>query len=72
MGKGRDKRRGKSREPARYTIVTKRSDPPIPDEPDAPVYSPLKPKPRPQAPAIAIPEPDPEDSFIVVGLRTTK
>ena len=79
MGKGRDKRRRKARKEKSpkitYTVARakpSRSDPSIPDEPDAPVYAPLRPKPRRLAGAIAIPEPDPEDAFIVVQPRASK
>ncbi len=49
-----------------------RNDPPIPNEPDAPVYAPLRPKPRPLAGAIAVPEPDSEDAFMVVKARASR
>jgi hypothetical protein len=42
------------------------SDPPVLDEPDAPVRAPLKPRPNLRSGAVAVSEPEPEEVFSVI------
>ena len=71
MGKGRDKRKRKTKDAAAKVraevtaayeeaerALKKRHDPPNPIAPEAPVPAPLKPKPHLRSGAIALPEPD--------------
>ena len=78
MGKDRDKRRRKVKKVDQQTrsstraIAEPSSDPPIPDEPDAPVPAPIKPKPNLRSGAIAIPEPEQEDELVVVSPKAVR
>ncbi len=79
MGKGRDKRRRKTKKQNQRTrdevarayaealATLSGSDPPILGEPDIPIRAPLKPKPHIRSGAIALPEPEPEDAFLTVN-----
>lgn len=74
MGKGPDKRRRRPKkqreslteELNRITFETlerlSASDPPTLDEPDAPVFAPLKPRPNLRSGSVAVPEPEPEEN----------
>jgi len=75
MSKGRHRRRRKAKKlrgslpantckPVQSAPKRVASERPIPDEPDARVYAPLKPKPRPRSGAIAVAEPNHEDQSL--------
>ena len=71
MGKGRDKRRRKTKQQnlaVRGEIARAYAEAEValrllnsPEEPDAPVLAPLKPTPNPRAGAVALPEPESDD-----------
>ena len=76
MGKGRDKRRRKTKKnetnkPHQKPVPVVSSSPddsPSLGDPDALVYAPLKPKPTPRSGAVAMPEPhDGEDAFAAIA-----
>jgi len=82
MGKGRDKRKrkGKRRRAEKRVESPARLAEPPPDDssssndPDAPVYAPLKPEPHLRSGTIALPEPDdPKEAFTKIeALRISK
>ncbi len=82
MGKGRDKRKRKAKgrkAKKRVESPARLAEPPRDDsststDPDALVYSPLKPKPHLDSGAIALPEPDdPQDAFAKIeAVRISK
>jgi len=78
MGKGRDKRRRKAKKHAQQTkniareVIKPIIDPPIPEEPDAPVPATLRPTPNLRSGAISVPEPDTDDDFEVLIPRVLK
>lgn len=79
MGKGRDKRRRKHKEPGRpaYTAPARGpslAPPEVPPAPLASVLAPLKPKPSLRSGAIALPEPDEPEAFFpeLIGVRMSK
>ena len=77
MGKGRDKRRRKSK--GKEEVCIARGEPlsrePLgPFDPYAPVFAPLKPKPPFRSGGIALPEPEESEGFIseAIGVRLSK
>jgi len=77
MGKGRDKRRRKTKGKEEFRIA--KADPlsgePFgPFDPYAPVFAPLKPKPSLRSGGIALPEPEESESFLseTVCVRSSK
>jgi hypothetical protein len=77
MGKGRDRRRRKNKEPFRPARIAPPpvqplASPEAPPEGHAFVMAPIKPKPSPRSGAIALPEPEEAElvpEFIGVGSR---
>jgi len=77
MGKGRDKRRRKTkgREEVRIAKGEPHSGEPLgPFDPYAPVFAPLKPKPPLRSGGIALPEPEGSEDFHseAIGVRFSK
>ena len=75
MSKGRDKRRRKAKKQSLATraevarayaeaeVALRLLNPPAPEEPDASVLAPLKPKTNPRSGAVALPEPQSDDDL---------
>jgi hypothetical protein len=79
MGKGRDKRRRKHKEPGRPSNIAPArgqalAPPEAPPSPFASVRAPLKPKPSLRSGAVALPEPDEPEAFLpeLIGVRMSK
>ena len=76
MGKGRDKRRRKTKgkEEVRIAKGELSGEPFGPFDPHAPVFAPLKPKPSLRSGGIALPEPEGSDIFLLeaIGVRLSK
>jgi hypothetical protein len=77
MGKGRDKRRRKTKGKDEVSIAKGEplsGEPLGPFDPYAPVFAPLKPKPSLRSGGIALPEPEESESFLseAIGVRLSK